>query len=57
LQYRAANLICGEDQHAQLDKNERRTFDLLPGITQYAKILIQGKQPPCKLFFEYPEDL
>ncbi|CDW72597.1 UNKNOWN [Stylonychia lemnae] len=56
LQYRATNLICGDDLHVQIDKNEKKHFDMIPSTAQYAKIPILGKQPPCKIQIDYPED-
>eukprot|EP00347_Sterkiella_histriomuscorum_P022516 403338197 len=56
LQYKATNLICGDDLHINLDKNDKKIMEILPGTTQYLKIHIQGKVPPCKLLLEFPDD-
>ena len=51
--YKASKIICGDNLHLILDRNEKRNLEVIEGTSIFLKILIQEKAPPVRLNFDY----
>lgn len=51
--YRVSKIVCGDNLHIQMDRDEKKTIELMEGTNQYIKIPIAGKLPPVKFIFEF----
>eukprot|EP00347_Sterkiella_histriomuscorum_P015613 403356364 len=55
MKYNVSKIMCGDDFHIKLERNERQDIEVIEGTSQFLKIPILGKIPPLKIYIEYEE--
>jgi hypothetical protein len=53
LLYKCNKIVCGDDVHITMERDEMRDFEIIEGTSIFIRIPIIDRIPPIKISFDY----